>query len=199
MHQECQLYIKGELLEFHNCFFECDPYTRTVEQNWTKFKSAVTDTVLQKNVPFKTIRPNSKVPWINKDIKRDVKKRKRYYNIAKGSKAANDWNAYHRIKNSINCKIKTALTNYYTRMFDNSLNGNRRKFWKYVRAQRKDNHNISTLVVDGKPITELRCKANALNNYFESVFTKENLTNIPTMNDTNNPENTLLVCLKLPS
>jgi len=117
------------------------------------------------NVPFKTVRPNSELPWINKDRKRDMKKHKRYYNIAKRSKSANDWNAYRRIKNSINCKITTAHTNYYIRMFDNSLNGNRRQFWKYVTAQQKDNHNISTLVVDSKPITESKCKANALNNY----------------------------------
>ena len=30
-----------------------------------------------------------------------------------------------------------------------------------------------------------------LNTYFESVFMKENLTNIPTMSGTNNPESTL--------
>jgi len=135
-------------------------------------------------VPFKAIRPSSKLPWINKDIKRDMKKRKWYYNIGKKSKAANDWNAYHRTKDSINSKIKSTHTNYYTMMFDHSLNGNRKQFWKYVRAQQKDNHNISTLVVDGKPVTESKCKANALNNYFESVLTKENLTNIPTINVT---------------
>jgi len=85
--------------------------------------------------------------------------------MAKRAKLANDWNAYHRIKSCINCKIKEAHTNYYTKMFDNSHNGNRRQFWKYIRAQCKENHSISTLVVDGKPITESKCKANALNIY----------------------------------
>ena len=118
--------IKRDLLEFHNYFFEHDPYTQSVEQNWNKLKSAITDSIT-KHVPFKTMHPNSKLPWINKDIKRDMKKRKRYYNIAKQSKSANDWNAYRRIKNCINCKIKEAHTNYYTKMFDNSLNGNRRQ------------------------------------------------------------------------
>ena len=85
-------------------------------------------------------------------------------------------------------------------MFDNSLNGNRRQFWKYIRAQRKDNHSISTLVVDGKLVTETRCKANALNKYFESVFTKESLTTIPSMSDTDNPADTLSsICQELHS
>ena len=64
-----------------------------------------------------------------------MKKRKWYYNIAKRSKSANDWNAYSRIKNCINCKIKVAHTNYYTTT--RSLNGNHKQFWKYIRAQRK--------------------------------------------------------------
>jgi len=100
--------IKRELLEFHNCFFECDPYTRTVEQNWTKFKSTVTDSVT-KNVPFKTIRPNSKLPWINKDIERDMKKCNGGIIIL--LKGVNQLMT-GMLKNSINCKIKTAHTNY---------------------------------------------------------------------------------------
>ena len=34
-------------------------------------------------------------------------------------------------------------------------------------------------------------KANALNNYFQSIFTKENLTNIPSINGCDNLENPL--------
>ena len=40
------------------------------------------------------MRLNSKLPLINKDIKKDMKKHKWYYNIAKISKSANEWNAY---------------------------------------------------------------------------------------------------------
>ena len=70
-------------------------------------------------------------------------------------------------------------------MLDSSFSGNRRQFWKYIRAKRKDKHNISTLVVNGQHISDTREKADVLNNYFESVFTKENLSNIPIMDPTN--------------
>ena len=76
-------------------------------------------------------------------------------------------------------------------MFDHSFNGNRMQFWKYIRAKRKDHHNISTLVVNGETISDTINKANALNNYFQLVFTKENLTNIPSMNECDNPVNLL--------
>ena len=61
--------IKKDLVEFHNLFFESDPYTKTVEQNWTKFKNAVSNSA-SKNVPHKTICPSSKLLWINKEIKK---------------------------------------------------------------------------------------------------------------------------------
>ena len=47
------------------------------------------------------------------------------------------------------------------------------KLWKYITAKSKDDVGISTIVVDGKPCTDAKSKAEALNSYFKSVFTKE--------------------------
>ena len=43
----------------------------------------------------------------------------------------------------------------------------------------------------GETISDTANKANALNNYFQLVFTKESLTNIPSMNECDNPVNLL--------
>ena len=83
-----------------------------------------------------------------------MKIRKQLYNMAKRTTTDENWNAYRRIKNSVNRKIKIAHKNHFNRMFDNSFNGNRKQFWKYTRAKRKDHQNISTLIVDGE--TKLR-------------------------------------------
>ena len=40
---------------------------------------------------------------------------------------------------------------------------------------------MSTLIVDGKACTDAKAKAKALNNYFKSVFTQEDVTNIPNL------------------
>ena len=82
--------------------------------------------------------------------------------------------------------LKTAHNNYFSKLFDGSFSGNRRQFWKYIRAKRKDNHNISTLVTNGLPISDSKEKANVLNKHFESVFTKQNLSNVPVLNQSNN-------------
>ena len=85
------------------------------------------------------------------------------------------------MKNVINKKLKTAHNNYFSRMFDASFGGNRRQFWKYIRAKCKDNNEISTLTVNGQYVSDTKSKATILNNYFKSVFTKENVSHIPSM------------------
>ena len=50
-------------------------------------------------------------------------------------------------------------------------------------AKRQDKSDIPTLLVNNHPIHGAKGKANALNNHFKSVFTKENLSSIPTMDN----------------
>ena len=71
----------------------------------------------------------------------------------------------------------------YSKLFDNSFKGNRRQFWKYIRAKRQDKPDIPALLVNSHPIHSAKGKANALNNHFKSVFTKENLSSIPIMDN----------------
>jgi len=85
-------------------------------------------------------------------IKKDMKTQKRLYNIAKRNNTQGDWNAYKRIQTLINIKLKQAHNNYYARLFDTSFDGNKRQFWKYIKAKRKDTDVISTITVNGSPI-----------------------------------------------
>ena len=110
-----------------------------------------------------------------------MKVRKRLYNKAKRTALQSDWDAYRKLKNSINSKVRAAHNNYYSRLFNNSFSGNRRQFWKYIRAKKQDKHDIPTLLIGDQTIHHAKDKANALNNHFKSVFTKENLLTMPTM------------------
>ena len=55
------------------------------------------------------------------------------------------------MKTLINVKLKDAHNNYYGILFDNSFGGNKRQFWKYIKAKRKDTNAISTIMIDGSP------------------------------------------------
>ena len=54
-----------------------------------------------------------------------------------------------------------------------------KKFWSYVRSKRRDMTGIAVLKVDGKEITTGREKAEALSEQYDSIFTNEDLTDIP--------------------
>jgi len=87
--------LEDDLLDFQTSFLESNP---SVEENWSDFKDAITVTV-SKNVPHKVVRSQTSLPWINKEIKKSMRKRKRLYNIARKKNTNKDWDAY--------CKLKT--------------------------------------------------------------------------------------------
>ena len=65
---------------------------------------------------------------------------------------------------------------------------NPKPFWRYVRAQRQDFSGVSPLLQKGKLITDRLKRTNILNNQFVSVFTKENILDIPTLHGPDFPD-----------
>ena len=71
---------------------------------------------------------------------------------------------------------------YQNNLFDND-NSNK-LFWKYVKNLCKDNVGVLTLNHNNHVITEpSKGKANVLNKQFDSIFTDDDLSNIPECND----------------
>ena len=59
-------------------------------------------------------------------------------------------------------------------MFDATYTSNRKRFWSYIKNLQHDFSNIATLCVNNKELLTPSDKANALNDQFVSVFTREN-------------------------
>ena len=65
-------------------------------------------------------------------------------------------------------------------MFATSLNDSPKSIWSYIRALHRDEAGIHTLrISSGLPLTYDCTKANMLNKQFQSVFTDENMQNLP--------------------
>ena len=56
-----------------------------------------------------------------------------------------------------------------------------KKFWGHIKNLKRDGTGVSTLQVNGKEMVSGKEKANALNEQYCSVFTSEDLTNIPNL------------------
>ena len=54
-----------------------------------------------------------------------------------------------------------------------------KRFWAYIKNKRCDNTGVASLLKDGVLHSESKAKATLLNAQFSSVFTEENLLNLP--------------------
>ena len=111
LYHRCNLAnIKRDLQEFANHFLQSDLASKSVDSMWSEFKDAIYECI-DKHVPHKTIRSNKSLPWINHQIKKDMKIWKRLHNTAKRNNTQGDWDAYKRMKNLINVKLKEVHNN----------------------------------------------------------------------------------------
>ena len=76
-------------------------------------------------------------------------------------------------------KLTTAHQQYYTHLFDDPHTNNNKRFWSLVKKLRKNHQSIPTLSVDNDLKISPSSKAEALNQQFYSVFTRENKNHIP--------------------
>ena len=110
------------------------------------------------------------------------------YNKAKKTQSETDWSRFKKIRKHIKSKLREAHDDYISDILDlGSLDeqGTQpkptigKKFWSYIRAQKKDTVGIPLLKVGQRDITDSVKKAEVLSNQYEPVFTDENLTAMP--------------------
>ena len=68
---------------------------------------------------------------------------------------------------------------YLNNLLDPEQDSTSKIFWKYMKARKQDSVSIGTLKADGIITESAESKANLLNKQFVSVFTKDDLSNIP--------------------
>ena len=78
------------------------------------------------------------------------------------------------------CFIRTARLNYrkYVR---NICASSTKKFFSFIKSLKRDSFGITSLKTNQGLVSDNVLKAEALNHQFKSVFTQENLVNMPSM------------------
>ena len=168
------------MVKLKGVFMSGNPLLRTAEESWNLFKSALLNSVSE-HIPQKSIKFCHNLPWLNHEIQNNMLHRRQIYNIVNQSGKSEDWAVYHLARNLVNTQLERAHNAYYSQLFDNSFAGNCKQFWKYIQARRKEGSGISTLLIDNQFVFDPKGKATALSNQFQSVFTKEDLSNVPTL------------------
>jgi hypothetical protein len=144
-------------------------------QMWQKFKIQVQATV-KKNVPLKKIHKNGRPPWMTREISAAIQRKKRLWQEAKKGRRHEE---YKEAEKKVRNLIRNAKNRFEKRLAD-SKDGNSRPFFSYVKKKSKSRPEVGPLTdKHGATVTEDEKMAGILNNYFSSVFTQENVTDLP--------------------
>ena len=106
-------------------------------------------------------------------------RKQRLWRRFKTTKSRYDREIYIQCKNELRSLTRNLRTKFERNLATN-LKGKPKTFWKYARSRLKTRQSIPSLLKpDGSKATSAKEKAETMNDFFSSVFTKENLQNIP--------------------
>jgi hypothetical protein len=153
--------------------FEREAITKSVEERWNDLEYRLQH-IMNTFIPYRTTSSRHNLPWFNRSLKRLVKTKQRLYNKAKKCEKTST----QSIKD---CQEYVYVSEYLTEAVAN----NPKIFWSYIKQVKQDDVGVADFEIDGLNISDGQSKAEILNKQFSSVFTEENLINLPEMG--NNP------------
>ena len=172
--------IRQDMLKFGNIFFASKPESSSVDANWSKFKSALSSSVTT-NIPSKLVfSHNKKPPWLSIKVRRLIRKRNQLANVACKTNSPIDRDRFRKARNTASREIHISYQNHLNSVISN-LGENPRGFYRFIKSKRVDSTGIPSLKTSSDIVSSDNGKATVLNEYFASVFTKENLATLPTV------------------
>jgi len=158
-----------ELLEDKDC-----------AEAWEMFHCCMKE-AMTKCIPRKSSKPckTNKALWMNEEALAKVKKKSAAYKRYLETKEGKEYIEYARARNQARWACRKMKKEFEKKIAQDSKT-NPKTFYKYVNSKLKTRTGIADLdTEDGKATTDTQ-KAEALNSFFTSVFTREALDSLPT-------------------
>ena len=114
------LYDKGDYVKYRNKLNRIDWDNILATHDVNKCAEQFSDSIMlaaRESIPNKivTIRPSEPL-WINSNIKRNIRQRKRLYKKAKRTNTVNRWERFKHKRNEVNALIRTAKSQYNVKL-----------------------------------------------------------------------------------
>ncbi|KAF2348403.1 hypothetical protein FHG87_020840, partial [Trinorchestia longiramus] len=136
-------------------------------------------TATDHHIPRKRIRPTNKPPWFSQEIKRLINARQHSYRRLKRYQTEPHRQEHIHACRAVKRTIKSTKRNKEITVAAQAKT-NPKSFYKYVNDRRLKRDTIGPLIdSEGSTQTNNKSKAKIFNSYFTSVFTHEDLTEIP--------------------
>jgi len=181
--REVFLYSKADVQQFGKYLgskfstFTTSSASSSVDECWANFKSLLLEAA-QQFIPTRKFSSNGDPPWINNEIKALKKRARKAHADAKKS---NNYTYFYEVRAELNFAKKAAESNFLEFTLQSDLKNAPKKFWRYYKYKAKGNNcSVPPLkLANGVTITDSKGKANEFNSFFQSVFTAEDLINMP--------------------
>ena len=153
----------------------------SVNDLWMNFRH-VLSTTMEKHIPSKMISLNTNIPWFRQTDKRAARHKRRAYDKAKSPNAPGDWEVYRKLRRSLDRSLRKCRSEHIKAIGDNLMTSNSKPFCKFIKSLRHSSTGVLSFNTLNGTATSTIDKADALSNQFQSVFTKEDCSNLPTLN-----------------
>lgn len=168
---------KNELnkVDWDSVFSDCSD----IDRKWSALKDKM-KSIRNVYVPSRSKRDNKNNPgWFNEGIRSTIIQRDKAHAVYSRNPNSNNKENFFIAKRKVKSIVKSSKRNYEKSIADNCKKDPKR-FYSYVSSNKKVKDTIGPLVDDsGQIVSDFKSMASILNNYFGSVFEKENEYNIP--------------------
>ena len=153
---------------------------------WNIFSSTINDAV-EKNVPKKNRVASNKPVWINRRIIQLSRQKKRRYKVYCLDKTAENLRIYKDVEKRCKKAIRNSKRKFEKKL---AMNKNMKPFNSYVKSKTKQKSCVGPLMFNDQLIYDNKKMADILNDYFVSVFNKDDSRDMPAVHTV--PTNMLL-------
>ena len=151
---------------------------------------------IDKFIPQKMSKTKRHLPWVSRSVKRLMNKRDRAYKKAKRTGKPEHLRIYKQLRNVNVKRLRITHAKYLNEVIgglspadhDHTLINGAKRAWSYVKLLLAESTGIPTLFWNNAVCATDSAKVEALREQYESVFTREDLSTMPSLGPSPYPD-----------